>query len=202
LGKTNSELVQVSNDFINDNKKIKFPKQEKKKGGPYSKNERHQRLNEVYRLHFDYGYSARQIADMMKVSRNTINGDVSYWYDKIGKKMGSFVDPEMIVVKHITRLELQRTRLRVALDKTKVLQEKLGIDKLIFDIESRIMQTRLKLVDSKIRSFNYSTERVNHWLKEQRREERFVSYFDICSVSDKSYDRIINIMKEDKKRQI
>ena len=202
MGKTNSELVQVSNDFINDNKKIKFPKQEKKKGGPYSKNERHQRLNEVYRLHFEYGYSARQIADMMKISRSTINGDVSYWYDKIGKKMDSFVDPEMIVVKHITRLELQRTRLRVALDKTKVFQEKLGIEKLIFDIESRIMQTRLKLVDSKIRNFNDSTERVNHWMKEERREERFVSYFDIYSVSDKSYDRIINIMKEDKKREI
>ena len=202
MSQTKSELVHVSDDFINESKKIKFPKQEKKKGGPYSKNEKHQRLNEVHRLHFEYGYSARQIADMMKVSRNTINGDISYWYDKIGRKINSVVDPEMLVLKHITRLELQRTRLRVTLDKTNVFQEKLGIEKLIFDIESRIMQTRLKLINSQIRSVNDSTERVNDWLKKRGEDERFLSVFGIYSVSDKSLKRIKKIMKEDKKREI
>jgi len=201
LDKTKSDLVQVSNDFLKDSK-IKFPKQEKKKGGPYSKNEKHQRLNEVYRLHFEYGYSARQISDMMKISRNTINGDISYWYDKIGKKMSSFVDPEMIVVKHITRLELQRTRLRVSLDKTKMFSEKLAIEKLIFNIENKIMQTRLKLIDSQIRSHDNSTKRVNDWLKKQRRDERFLSIFDVYSVSEKSHQKIRKIMNQDKKNQI
>jgi len=202
LNKTKSDLVQVSKDFIEDSKKIKFPKQEKKRGGPYPKNEKLERRNEVHRLHFDYGYSARQIADMMKVSRNTINGDISYWYDKIGKNINSLVDPEVLVLKYITRFELQRTRLRIALDKTKVFQEKLGIEKLIFDIESRIMQTRLKLIDSQIKSFNDSTSRVNDWMKKQRRDERFLSVFDVFSVSDKSHKKIKNIMKEDKKREI
>ena len=201
MGKTKSDLVQISNRLIKDYQK-KFLKQDKKKGGPYSKNEKDQRLNEVYRLHFEYGYSARQISDMMKISRNTINGDVSYWYDKIAKKMSSFVDPEMVVVKHITRLELQRTRLRVSLDKTKEFSEKLSIEKLIFNIENKIMQIRLKLIDSQIKSHIDSTRRVNEWLEKQKKSERFLSVFDVYSVSEKSHGRIKKIMKEDKKNQI
>jgi len=39
---------------------------QKKKGGPYTKNEKTKRQNEVYRLHFERGYSAVKISDMMK----------------------------------------------------------------------------------------------------------------------------------------
>jgi len=38
---------------------------QEKKGGPYSKDEREKRQNEVFRLHFEYGYSATKIADLM-----------------------------------------------------------------------------------------------------------------------------------------
>lgn len=52
-----------------------------KKGGPYPINQKQKRQNEVYKLHFEYGYSARKIAEMMMINRNTINGDLQYWYD-------------------------------------------------------------------------------------------------------------------------
>jgi len=44
---------------------------EQKSGGPYSKDEREKRQNEVFRLHFEFGYSAVKIADLMKINRNT-----------------------------------------------------------------------------------------------------------------------------------
>ena len=47
--------------------------------GPYTKQELENRRNEVYRLHFEYRYSVRKIAELMKINRNTINGDIKHW---------------------------------------------------------------------------------------------------------------------------
>ncbi len=63
-------LFNVSREFIEQNKKTHL-KLVAKKGGPYSKAERDRRRNEVYRLHFEYGYTARKISELMKVNRNT-----------------------------------------------------------------------------------------------------------------------------------
>ena len=72
-----NDLPEMTEEFFTENKnhfqKINL---QKKKGGPYSKHDRDARRNEVYKLHFEYGYSARKIADLMKVNRNTVNGDI------------------------------------------------------------------------------------------------------------------------------
>ncbi len=49
---------------------------QRKKGGPYPKSEKRKRLEEVHRLHFDYCYSARKIAEFLNVNRGTINRDI------------------------------------------------------------------------------------------------------------------------------
>jgi len=74
----------ISDDFIETNKKFK-PDTRRKKGGPHTKQEIIDRKNEVYRLHFEYGYSARKIADLMKVNRNTVNGDAIIGIQKLYK---------------------------------------------------------------------------------------------------------------------
>ena len=56
---------ECSSEFIEENKQIKF--ENRKKGGRYSKEQKDKRLQEVYRLYFDYGYSARKIAELMKI---------------------------------------------------------------------------------------------------------------------------------------
>ena len=195
------EISEISKDFVNENK-IQIQKMSaKKRGGPYNKQERIKRKNEVYRLHFEFGYSAIQIADMMKINRNTINGDISSWYDKITKNW-KFVDPEVLVTKNINRLELQRTRLREELEKTKVFQEKLSIEKLIFELDSKILQTNLKLIDSVKRYLDHSTGRINDWLKKMDISERYVTMEDMFSVSSKSLQSIQKIINEDRKRPI
>ena len=59
---------EISSEFIaqNQNDLGQFmPKPHQR--GPYSKQELEQRRNEVYRLHFEYGYSARKITDMIRI---------------------------------------------------------------------------------------------------------------------------------------
>jgi len=195
------EIQEISKDFVNQNKKQRQKMSAKKRGGPYNKQERIKRKNEVYKLHFEFGYSSIQIADMMKINRNTINGDISSWYDKINKNW-KLVDPEVLVTKNITRLELQRTRLREELEKTKVFQEKLSIEKLIFVLDSKILQTNLRLIESVKKSLDSSTERINDWLKKQNRKDRYLTLEDMYSVSAKSLQSIQKIINEDRKRPI
>jgi len=100
-----SELPQITSDFLDENEKLCQTVSNSKKGGPYSKKERDSRREEVYRLCFEYGYTARKISELIKINRNTINGDIQYWYDKVVKNWNG-MDPEFLVIKNIERLEL------------------------------------------------------------------------------------------------
>ena len=190
--------LDITPEFIEQNRKLgqTIPK---KKGGRYTKQEKQKRQDEVYKLHFDYGYSARKIAKLTQVSKNTINNDVAYWYSKIGENHNIF-NPESVVINNLERLELQRSRLRERLDSTKSFQEQLSLERLIYDIDCKILHTYQKLTDSVIRVWNFSAERLNDWMKKNRKPERFMTLFDRVSVSDKARERIDEIIKEDRKR--
>ena len=186
----------ISEDFIETNKKLK-PDTRRKKGGPYTKQEIIDRKNEVYRLHFEYGYSARKIADLMKVNRNTINGDVDYWYSKILENFNMF-DPAYAIMINLQRLDIQRSRLREQLDKTETFQEKLALERLILEIDSKILNTHNKLTNSARNLLDYSTERINNWMKENKKDDRFLTSFDRISVSEKALEKIDKIIKQDR----
>ena len=92
-----SEL-EIPSEFIEENKsnlQSTIPK--RKRSGPYSKNEKQKRRSEVYRLHFDYGYSARKIEELMKVNRNTVNGDISFWYSRLVKQSHTLDQEDKII---------------------------------------------------------------------------------------------------------
>ena len=184
----------VSDQFIEENKL--YGKKSKKAGGPYNKSDRLKRRNEVYRLHFEYGYSATKIAQLMQVNRNTINGDIEYWYSQVSKKWKS-VDPTNWIIRYTERLELQKTRLREEIDKAKSPQEKLGIERLIFDIDSKIMQMHLKIYESSARVQELATKWLNNWMKVNKKDDRYMTWFDVIRVSGKARDRINKIIKED-----
>ncbi len=186
----------ISDDFIETNKKFK-PDTRRKKGGPYTKQEIIDRKNEVHRLHFEYGYSARKIADLMKVNRNTVNGDIDYWYSKIVENFNMF-DPAYGIMVNLQRLDIQRSRLREQLDKTETFQEKLALERLMLEIDSRILNTHYKLTNSTRTIIDYSTERMNNWMKENKKDDRFLTLFDRISVSKKAKEKINNIIKQDR----
>jgi len=199
LAEPNSSIsneLNVFDDFIETNKKFKSDTR-RKKGGPYTKQEIIDRKNEVYRLHFEYGYSARKIADLMKVNRNTINGDIDYWYSKIVDNT-NMIDPLCATMVNLQRLDIQRSRLREQLDKTETFQEKLALERLILEIDSRILNTHNKLTNSSRNLINYSTEKMNDWLKKNKKDNRFLTMFAGISVSEKAQEKIRKIIKQDR----
>jgi len=190
-------LPHITDEFILENKNH-YPKvnSQRRKGGPYSKQQRDKRREEVYRLCFEYGYTARKISELMKINRNTINGDVQYWYDKVVKNWNG-LDPEFLVIRNIERLELQRTRLVENLYRTKTQQEKIPIERLAFDIESKILQTQLKMNASAEKAHKLATKWLNDWMKKNKLKDRYISYGDTMSVSGKTYEKIHRLLKDE-----
>jgi DNA-binding CsgD family transcriptional regulator len=52
------------------------------KFSPYTKIQKKERRDEVYKLHFEHGMPATRIAELRKVDRNTINNDLKILYKK------------------------------------------------------------------------------------------------------------------------
>lgn len=192
-----SEIPQVSPEFIEESKLCQtMPKSGKKRGGRYTRDEIEKRRGEVYRLHFEYGYSARKISELMKLNRNTINADVDYWYSQVTKKQLD-IDPTKHVAGCMERLELQRSHLREEVDKVKNLQERISIEHLIFDIDSKIIQTQFKLYDSASHIHSIAIKWFNNWMKKSKNETRYMTWFDLIKLSDKAHDKVNKILKED-----
>jgi len=191
-----SELPQVTFDFLEENKKLYQTISKSKKGGPYSKEQRESRRNEVYKLYFDYGYSGRRIAEMMKVNRNTILGDIMFWYNQVTKNFDE-IDPTIAIVEQITKLKNQKTRLREYLDKIDSPTEKIKIERLIFDVDSKIIHIRIKMQDSAIKIHEQATLWLNNFLKKNNEKQRYNTIFDTIRVSQKAHERINKIIKED-----
>jgi len=195
---SSNELLHVSDEFLKQNSKHAKIKRPVKKGGPYPRIDKDKRRDEVYRLHFEYEYSARKIAELMKVNRNTINGDVDYWYSKILEKV-NIIQPENKIITTLERMNIQLVRLREQLDKVKNNSERMTIERMIYDINSKILYTYQKLASSTIRTHDLANQWYNDKMKKDNKTSRGVSFFDTMSVSEKAYERIRRIINEDRK---
>ena len=116
--------------------------QETKKGGPYNKTDQDSRRNEVGRLYFEYGYSARKIAEMMKVNRNTINADIKYLYSNIKEEIKE--NSEDFVLRQIGRLEAQRNRITECIRENNI-DDKIKYEKLLLEIDYKINSVLSKI---------------------------------------------------------
>jgi len=194
--KIKPEIEEISKEFVTENKEQILKFNNRKKGGPYSKHEKEKRRNEVYRLHFEYGYSARKIAEFMKVNRNTINVDINYWYSNILKRTDIF-QPEYAVIITLQRFEIQRSRLREKIDQCDSAKETIALERLIYDIDSKIVYTLHRLAESQKRMMDYSTDRINDWYKDNGKNKRCMNFFDRVTVSKIAKEKIDKIFKED-----
>ena len=190
-----------STEFIEENKSnlCQFmPKT--RRTGPYSPHDKEIRRNEVYRFHFEFGYSARKISELMKINRNTINGDLQYWYAKVVNK-AELTNPQYWIVRKLERFEIQRTRIREQLDKEQSdFERKMTLERFLFDIESKILQIQLRLVDSSVHQIDFAQKKLNAWLRKNGHQEQYHTLYDIIRVSQKASEKIFEIINEDKKR--
>ena len=120
---------------------------ETKKGGPYTKQKQEKRRDEVFKLHFEYGSSAVQIANLLNVNRNTINEDIKYWYSELYEDKTNFSRDWLD--KQFTRLEIQRARLRKELDEDISLKDRLQVERLITNVDLSICSFIVKIMTAR-----------------------------------------------------
>jgi len=192
-----SEL-EISQDFINENKQLYQSRPKSRKSGPYSKHERQKRRDEVYRLHFEYGYSARKIADLMKINRHTIDSDIQYLYSTLEHTDNRISFDDLINKQHV-RFEYQRNRLMETLEKTNSVSEKQQLERLIFDIDSKLTNTYLKVCDSKLKNWDQAVDYVNKWMKDHNKDDRYILYGGLITTSENKRNRINKILREKQK---
>ena len=126
---------------------------ENKKGGPYPKIDREERRDEVYKLHFEFGYSAVRISELLNFNRNTINEDINYWYDQLSHDV-NYTDLKSLILKTFERLELQRSRFYEYVMDKRDLSAKIKLEQSIFNIDCKISNLAYKLIRSNMPSLN------------------------------------------------
>jgi predicted DNA-binding protein YlxM (UPF0122 family) len=194
------DVLNVDQTFIRENVELCQTRPFLRKGGPYSKHERVKRRNEVFRLHFEHGYSSRNISEMLNTNRNTISGDINYWYSKLSKDWKNY-DIDSWCMKQVYRLELQRTRLLQELKKQSNLQDKISLEKMILEIDVRLTQLVVKISTTQEATYSWGVDEINRWSKEQKLDVRFIHTRDITKVSTKTRDRIWTLINEDLKNR-
>ena len=167
-----------------------------KKGGPYPKGEKRKRLEEVHRLHFDYGYSARKIAEFLKVNRGTINRDIMSLYADVSKRWRHY-SLELLVMRQIDKFEIQLTRLRKQLDTAETVKEQISIEKFIFDINVKIANFKMRLAEANNNVIFLATDVINDKLNNQKKNNRVVPKSIFYDVSEKAREKMYNIYHED-----
>lgn len=192
-------LPEITDEFIVENKNY-YQKinSQRRKGGPYSKHQRNKRREEVYRLHFDYGYRASKIAKLMNVNRNTINHDLRFCYVEAIKN-NNYGDPSLPIAFGIERLDNQRTRIREQIEKTTKASEQRSLERLLYDIESKIISIRYKLVDSFYNLNKLAEDKANEFLKANNYTGRVFSYYDFLWATENAQENILRILHEEKK---
>ena len=166
-----------------------------KKGGPYTKQEQQKRRDEVFKLHFEYGYSATQISEMLKINRNTINSDVSFLYSKVYDEMGKVTYGKWMN-KQLTRLESQRVRLRKELDNDITLHERLQVEKMILDLDSKISSFIIKIETSRQETWDKAMSVINDWMKEHNHKDRYQTMNSLFLIPAKSREKIFELLKD------
>ena len=189
-----SKEIPVTHAFIEECKKLSQTISKTKRGGPYSKKDKKTRRDEVFKLHFEYGYSARKISDIMKINRNTINSDVSFWYSRIRLDYEK-VSLDDLLNKQFFRSESQRARLRNDLDLALTVQERLPVEKMILELDSKVSVLIFKLMGSTLSAHNTSIHFINDWMEKNNFKNRYMSVEDLYSLSETVKNKIDKILK-------
>ena len=169
---------------------------QEKKGGPYTKNEKMKRQNEVYKLHFEHGYSAVKISDMMKINRNTINSDISHWYTSLAEEWGRY-DIESWYMKQVRRLESQRSRIFEELSQAEDASARLSIEKIILDIDTKLMNFISKSSLAVTFAHNNAVTWINNWAKDNNIDLELMDAMKMSVASSDTTEKIKKLLKDD-----
>jgi hypothetical protein len=152
------------------------------KNSPFTRIQRIERRDEVYRLHFEHGVPATKIAEMMKVDRNTINNDLKILYRKaIWNKSDTTFDD--VIDSQLVRLETQRDRLGLYLSDSKDVNSKVTIERLIADIDFKIIGLMERLNQNIVQHYDEVIQHVNKIAGNEKLKTRYTSLFELYRIS-------------------
>jgi hypothetical protein len=189
--------LDIPSEFIQEQKLGQTRSNSGKKGGRYTKNQIETRRKEVHKLHFEYGYSARKISDLMHIHKNTITNDVKFLYSQL-KKNWDELDVESLLLKQIMRMESQRTRILERLEKVESFELQLSLEKMISEIDNRLSNLYFKVRDSDKMLYDYSIEVLNKWMRDLDLDVRAVTKAELQKLSKPTYDKIVKLIKNDR----
>lgn len=192
-----SEISTIDRQFIEENSKFcpVMSSLKRKRGGPYSKTERQKRRAEVYRLHFELGVPATRIAEYLKINRHTIEDDINVLYEELGKQYFE-TSISGFMQKQLNRLESQRTRLLGYLEKCNNIEEKLPVERLIYEIDQRLTHTVVHVWNNEIVIWNGVANRINEFAKKKKLDLRWYSPVELIEITKKQREVIDKILKD------
>jgi len=162
---------------------------DKKNGGPYTIKDKEERRKEVHKLHFEKGFSAVRIAEILKVNRNTINEDIKYWYSNIKEEVKH--ENEDCILRQIGRLESQRSRIvnKIIENESK---DVIKYEKMLLDMDVRINNLLVKINDSVVH------ETKDIVIQEEKIKDMILFLMikynkDCCLTKEKITSEIINL---------
>jgi hypothetical protein len=153
------------------------------KNSPFTRVQRKERRDEVYKLHFEHGVPATRIAELMKVDRNTINNDLKILYGKAIKDYNSDMSLDDIIEKQLVRLETQRDRLGIYLCDSNDINSKITIERMIADIEFKVIGVIDKINQNIVQHYDAVIEHVNKIAKDEKLKLRYTSLFELYRIS-------------------
>ena len=134
---------------------------------------------------------------MINANRNTVNSDISFWYGQM-QKDGDRTSGIDSINKIFCRLESRRVRLMEKLEKTESLGDWLLIEKMINEIDTKTMQTLVKLEATEKTSYDRVMKTVNEFLKNNGYEERYVLWGQTISMSNENSAKVKKIIESDR----
>ena len=170
---------------------------EQKKSGPHSEKERRLRREQVADLSIYRGLSVIEISRRLNVNRNTNTSDLKYCYSKLKEENDDF-DTTTICMIQFHRMQIQRARFVDLLYKELELKDRFTLEKMLLDIDNRIMQAALKIETSEENLEKYGTKIFNEWAKGEKPTFRGIPYSFFWRVSVEAYEKILAMIKDDR----
>jgi len=176
------KLVRLR-DTVKENVKIDIVRP-RQKFAPSTSTERKKRRMEVYKLHFEHGMPATKISDLMQVNRNTINNDLKFLYRQaLNDYNPDNMTLDDILEKQLIRLETQRDRLGIYLSDAKDVTNKVTIERLIADIDFRVLTVVEKINHNTIQFADAIIKAVNKIAENKKLDARFTTLFELREIS-------------------
>ena len=156
------------------------------------KKPKYKRRDQVHTLHFEKGYSAVKIAQILGVNRNTINEDIKYWYSNIKEEIKQENDDH--ILRQIGRLESQRNRLVEKITKNET-KDAIKYEKMLLDTDVRINNMLMRINDS------WAHQGTKDTVIQEDKIKNIILFLiikynkDYCLTKDKITSEIINLQQ-------